>query len=172
LLGVPVDDLRAEGNNGETVEAYRLDVVTRALAREVWEAAGEVGEPPFWLSDLLRSLLDHDTWAGAFQDGGTPILTIDARRGGRVRAKALARVEARRREFCDQMAALIRLVLPTEADRKAGIRISSRRSGALFLAFRNLFMARLHGVSRQGTVQTRQAAAEAASHVLKRKRRA
>lgn len=168
LLEVPFGELIASSGAGETGDAYRIDVTARTIAEECWKAARQGGAPPFWLVDLLRSLLNHDTWAGAFLDGGTPVLSILEERGGRRRAKAVERLEARRRRFCDLMADLLRLLLPTEADRKAGIRVNPRRTGALLVAFRDGFLARLHGVSYPGTAQTRKIAQEAASHVTGR----
>ncbi len=168
LLDVPVGELIVTSGAGETGGAYRVDVTARALAQDCWQAGGERGAPPFWLVDLLRSTLNHDTWAGAFLDGGTPVLTIDPERGGRRRAKALARLEARRRQFCDLMAALIRLLLPTAEDLKVGVGVNPRRAGALLVTLRDGFLARLHGVSHPGTAQTRKIAQEAASHVTGR----
>jgi hypothetical protein len=167
LLEVSFGELIASSGAGETGNAYRIDVAARAIAEECWQAAGQGDAPPFWLVDLLRSLLDHDTWAGAFLDGGTPVLSIREERGGRRRAKAVERLEARRRQFCDLMADLLRMLLPTEADRKAGIRVNPRRTGALLVAFRDGFLARLHGVSYPGTAQTRKIAAAAAAEVTK-----
>lgn len=163
LLDVPVGELIVTSGAGETGGAYRVDVTARALAQDCWQAGGERGAPPFWLVDLLRSTLNHDTWAGAFLDGGTPILAIDPARGGRRRVKALARLESRRRRFCDLMAELVRLVLPNEADLKAGIRVNPRRAGALLQTFRNSGLTRVHNVSHGGTVQIRQIASVAAT---------
>lgn len=165
LLEVPFGELIASSGAGETGDAYRIDATARTIADECWKAAGQGGAPPFWLVDLLRSLLNHDTWAGAFLDGGTPVLTIDPERGGRRKAKALARLEARRRQFCDLMAALIRLLLPTAEDLKVGLGVNPRRAGALLVTLRDGFLARLHGVSHPGTAQTRKIAQEAASHI-------
>jgi hypothetical protein len=165
LLEVPFGELIATSGAGETGDAYRIDVTARALAEECWKAAAQPGEAPFWLTDMLRALLNHDTWAGGFLDGGTPVLSIDASRGARGRKKALARLEARRRQFCDLMAALIRLVLPTEPDRKNGIRVNPQRAGALMTAFRYGFLARMVTVSHTGTAQTRQIAADVADKI-------
>ena len=168
LLEVPFGELIASSGAGETGNAYRIDVAARAIAEECWQAAGQGGPPPFWFTDLLRSLLNHDTWAGAFLDRGTPVLIIEEKLGGRKMAKEVARLEARRRQFCDLMAALIRLVLPTAEDLSAGVRVNPRRAGALLIAFRDERFTRLHGVSNPGTAQTRKIAQEAASHVTGR----
>jgi hypothetical protein len=64
------------------------------------------------------------------------------------------------------MAALIRLMLPTEADRKAGIRINSRRAGALLQAIRDETLSRMHRVSYRGNTRIRQAAEQAAREVV------
>lgn len=168
LLDVPIAELLVASRQGESGEAFRIDVTARALAEDCWRAAGQVDEVPFWLTDMLRSILNHDTWAGGFLDGGTPVLSIDAERGGRGLAQALKRLETRRRQFCDQMAALIRLVLPTEADRTAGIRVNPRRAGALLMSFRDNAIVRVHGVSDRGTARSRQIAEEAASRVFEK----
>jgi hypothetical protein len=165
LLDVPIDDLLVTSGPGETGEAYRIDVTARALAEECWNAAGQPGEAPNWLTDMLRALLNHDTWAGGFLEGGTPVLSIEASRGGRGRKKALARLEARRRQFCDLMAALIRLVLPTASDRKNGIRVNPQRAGALMHALRDDFLVRMVSVSHKGTAQTRRIAADIADQM-------
>jgi hypothetical protein len=166
LLGVHFSELVAPSGKGETGQDYRIDVTARALADECWRVAGQTGDVPFWLVDMLRFILDYDAWAGAFLDGGTPILSIDVASGGRGRANALKRLETRRRQFCDQTAALIRLVLPLAIDRREGVRINARRSGALLAALRNDFLTRLQGVSNLGTAQTRRIAEEAARSVL------
>jgi hypothetical protein len=168
LLDVPISELIATSGTGETGEAYRIDVTARALADECWRAAGQTGDVAFWLVDMLRFILDYDAWAGAFLDGGTPVLSIDLASGGRGRASALKRLETRRRQFCDQTAALIRLVLPLAIDRRAGVRVNARRAGALLAALRDDFLTRLHGVSHPGTAQTRKIAAAAAARVMKR----
>lgn len=168
LLEVPFGELIAISGAGETGNAYRIDVTARAIAEECWQAAGQGGSPPFWFSDLLRALLNHDIWAGALLDGGTPVLSIEEKLGGRRMAKEVARLEARRRQFCDLMASLIRLLLPTAEDLKVGVGVNPRRAGALLVALRDGFLARLHGVSHPGTAQTRKIAQEAASHVIGR----
>jgi hypothetical protein len=168
LLEVPFGELIASSGAGETGNAYRIDVSARAVAEDCWQAAGQGGPPPFWLVDLLRALLNHDIWAGALLDGGTPVLSIEEKLGGRRMAKEVARLEARRRQFCDLMASLIRLLLPTAEDRKVGVGVNPRRAGALLVALRDGFLARLHGVSHPGTAQTRKIAQEAASHVTGR----
>jgi hypothetical protein len=166
LLDVPAGELIVTSGAGETGGAYRVDVTARALAQDCWRAGGQAGAPPFWLVDLIRSILRYETWAGAFLDGGVPILSIDPERGGRRIAKALARLEARREQFCDLMAELLRLVLPSEADLKAGVRVNPRRAGALLAAFRNSGLTRLHNVSYRSTAQIRRKASEAADAVL------
>lgn len=166
LLDVPIGELMVTSGAGETDDLYRVDVTARALADDCWKASGQEGAPPFWLVELLRCTLNHDFWAGAFLDGGMPILTIDAERGGRRRAKVLARLEVRRRRFCDLMADLVRLVLPDESDVKAGIRVNTRRAGALLAAFRDGGLKRLHSCSHRGAAQTRRIASEAAARAL------
>jgi hypothetical protein len=166
LLDVPIAELLVASGPGESGEAYRINVTARALAEDCWRAAGQAGEAPFWLSDMLRSLLNHDTWAGGFHDGETPVLSIDPARGGRGRRKVLARLEARRRQFCDLMAHLVRLMLPTAEDRKAGVRVNPRRAGALLMALRDGFLVRMVNVSHTGTAQTRRIAGEAGRSVL------
>ena len=63
-------------------------------------------------------------------------------------------------------AGILRLVLPTEADRRAGIRVNARRAGALLVVLRDDFLTRLQSVSNPGTVQTRRIAEEAVRSVL------
>ena len=164
-LGVEVIEFLVTSGQDETQDVYRVDVTARSLARECWEAAGQAGDPPFWLTDLLRTFLNLDTWKGAFWDGGHPVLVVSPQRGTRLKAKALRLEERRRRHFCDQLAYCLRLVLPTQVDLEGGVRVNPRRAGALLRTFRDKGMSRLLKVSTPGSTVTRRVARIAAAKV-------
>lgn len=164
-LDVEVIEFQVTSGQGETQDAYRVDVTARAIARECWQATGQSGHPPFWLTDLLRTFLNLDTWKGAFWDGGHPVLVVSPQRGTRLKAKALRFEERRRRHFCDQLAYCLRLVLPTQADLEGGVRVNPRRAGALLRTFRDKGMSRLVKVSTPGTSVTRRVASIAVAKV-------
>jgi len=166
LLKVPVEQLLVTSGIGETGQEFRLDVLARSLALDCWLAGGGQGEPPFWLTDLLRAVLNRDVWAGVFLEGGAPLVRLEPERGGKPIQKSIARSDAKRRRFTDIMALAIRELLPDEQDQKEGIRVNSRRSGAVLGSFRRSGLGRLVRISGSGTAQTRRIAASAAENIL------
>jgi hypothetical protein len=146
---------------------FRVDVTARALATEFWASAKQDGAPPAWLIGVLRSVLHFDTWSGALWEGGTPVLNVSDGPGRRTRRRAVKRIEARRRSFCDLMAQVMRMLLPTEADQKHGVSVNRRRSGALAGAFRDGGIRRLVRVGDRSSAMSRAAATEVVATTLR-----
>ena len=166
LLDVPVGELLVASGPGETGDAYRIDVTARAVAKECWQAGGQKGECPLWLDGLVHSLLSYDLWAEAFLNGGIPAIRIDPERGGRMRGRTMVCREEKRRQFCDHMAAAIRLFLPKDGDKDHGIRVNPRRAGALLQALQSGYVTRVQAVGTPSTAALRRLVAAEADRLL------
>lgn len=166
LLVVPVGELLVASGPGETCDTYRIDVTARAVAQECWQAGGQRGECPLWLDGLVRSLLSYDLWAGAFLAGGIPAIRIDPERGGRMRGRAMECRETKRRQFCDHMAAAIRVLLPTDADQGHGVRVNPWRAGALLQALQSGYVTRVQAVGTPSTAAVRRLVEEEVDRLL------
>jgi hypothetical protein len=164
-LKVPPADLVTSGTQLTGVE-FRVDVTARALSTDFWKAAQQGGGEPPWLHEMFRWVLHFDTWSGALWDGGTPVLSTSSAGSWRIKKGALTRVENRRRQFCDRMAEVLRMLLPSTQDAKHGVSISTWRSGALVGAFRDGGLRRLQRAGSRSSAVSRAAAKTAAARAI------